>query len=55
MQSNRARYKGQEIAAAASMGLLTTEEPDGSYGRTWRPTMAGYLWLREMREESKAW
>jgi hypothetical protein len=49
VQSNLARYKGQQIAAAASMGLLTTEEPDGSFGRTWRPSAAGYLWLKELR------
>lgn len=55
VQSNRARYRGQEIAAAASMGLLTTEEPDGSFGRVWRPTSAGYLWLRELREELHSW
>lgn len=51
LQSNLARVMSDVVAAAASMGLLTTENPDGTYGRVWRPTVDGYLWVREYREE----
>lgn len=46
IQSNYARTCPEVLACAASMGLLTTENPDGSYGRIWRPTHEGYLWLK---------
>lgn len=48
--ANRARTEAAALAAAASLGLLTTENADGSFGRVWRPTTAGYLWVRENRE-----
>lgn len=54
VQSNLARSKAAELAAAASMGLLTTEGADGSFGRVWRPSGAGYLWVKELREEGRA-
>lgn len=50
VQSNAARTYADAVAAAASMGLLTTETAEGTYGRIWRPTGAGYLWIRELRE-----
>lgn len=40
------RYNAQVVAAATSMGLLTTETPEG-YARTYRPTEAGLAWLRD--------
>lgn len=50
VQSNYARSFSSEVAAAASMGLITTENIDGTYGRIWRPTTDGLLWCRELRE-----
>jgi hypothetical protein len=46
IQSNFARSCPDVIACAASMGLITTENSDGSYGRIWRPTHVGYLWIK---------
>lgn len=51
LQSNLARALADTVAAAASMGLLSTENPDGTYGRVWRPTVDGYMWVREYRTE----
>jgi hypothetical protein len=48
VQSNFARERAQAVAAAASLGLLTTKTPDG-YGRTWRPTLVGQLFLETGR------
>lgn len=50
VQSNMARSHAGLVAAAASMGLLTTETHEGSFGRTWRPTQDGYLWVQEYRD-----
>gem|GEM_PF-4672889 len=38
------RYNAQAVAAAASMGLLTTLTPEG-YGRVYRPTQEGVAWV----------
>ncbi len=38
--SNFAREHAQAVAAAASMGFITTAEGEG-YGRTWRATGKG--------------
>ena len=46
IQSDYARQKASAVAAAASLGLITTEESDGTYGRVWRPTHCGFLWLK---------
>lgn len=46
VQSDYARRNAAVMAAAASMGLLTTEGFDGSFGRVWRPTYDGYLWVK---------
>lgn len=43
LQSNTARQYAQTIAAAASLGLLTTYTVEG-FGRTWRPTHKGMEW-----------
>lgn len=48
VQSNFARKYAPEVAAAASLGLLTTRSPDG-YGTTWRPTLIGQLFLETGR------
>jgi hypothetical protein len=41
-----ARYNAQVIAAAASRGLITTETSAGQYGRVWRPTYEGIVWVQ---------
>lgn len=46
VQSDYARSKAQWVAAAASMGFITTECPAG-YGRRWRTTIDGLLFLKE--------
>jgi hypothetical protein len=40
VQSNWARENAQEVAAAASMGFITTVH-QGAFGRSWRATAAG--------------
>jgi hypothetical protein len=46
LQGDFARSCADVMACASSMGLITTENPDGSYGRVWRPTHVGYLWIK---------
>lgn len=40
IQSDWARVNGAAVAAAASLGYITTETPEG-FGRVWRPTAIG--------------
>ena len=47
IQSNFVRGFDQEIAALASMRLITTKEAPYQYGRTWRITETGLFLLRE--------
>jgi hypothetical protein len=47
LQSNLAREFDQEIAALASLGLITTKEAPHQYGRIWRITEEGLGLLRE--------
>ena len=47
LQSNFARFHDQEIAALASLGLITTKEAPHQYGRTWRITEEGLGFLKE--------
>lgn len=47
LQSNFAREHDQEIAALASLGLITTREAPHQYGRTWRITGEGLGFLKE--------
>lgn len=47
LQSNFARTYDQEIAALASLGLITTKEAPHQYGRTWRITEEGLGFLKE--------
>ncbi len=47
LQSNIAREFDQEIAALASLGLITTKEAPHQYGRIWRITEEGLGLLRE--------
>jgi len=44
IQSNGARVFALEVAAAASLGLITNEGPDG-FGRVWYVTSKGIDWL----------
>jgi hypothetical protein len=47
ISSDFARYKAKEIAALASMGLITTRESFCEYGRFWRVTEKGISHLRD--------
>jgi len=47
LQSEVARQFDQEVAALASLGLITTKEAPHSYGRIWRITEEGLGLLRE--------
>jgi len=47
LQSNLAREFDQEIAALASLGMITTKEAPHLYGRIWRITEEGLGLLRE--------
>ena len=47
LQSNVARTFDQEIAALASLGLITTKQAPHQYGRIWRITEEGLGLLRE--------
>lgn len=47
LQSDFARQHDQEIAALASLGLITTKEAPHQYGRTWRITGEGLVFLKE--------
>lgn len=44
IQGDFARKFATELSAAASLGLVSTETPDG-FGRVWRATAKGILWL----------
>lgn len=46
VQSDFARTQAQWVAAAASLGYITTECPDG-FGRRWRLTVDGMYALKE--------
>jgi hypothetical protein len=46
VSSDFARYRAQEIAALASMGLITTKVARQDYGRVWRITEEGIETLR---------
>lgn len=46
LQSDYARRNSQVFAVAASRGFITTLTPDGTYGRRWRPTYNGFLWIQ---------
>lgn len=47
LQSNYTREFDQEIAAMASLGLITTKEAPHSFGRVWRITEEGLRLLHE--------
>lgn len=44
VQSDWARRRSRALAAAAVLGLITTETPEG-FGRVWRVTAKGIQWL----------
>ena len=46
VSSDFARYRSQEVAALASMGLITTKVGRKEYGRIWRITEEGIETLR---------
>jgi hypothetical protein len=47
VSSNFAREKAQEVAAAASIGFISTLEAPDMYGRTWHITGPGLQHLRD--------
>lgn len=47
LQSDFARRYDQEIAALASLGLISTKEAPHQYGRIWRITVEGLAFLKE--------
>jgi hypothetical protein len=47
VSSNFAREKSQEVAAAASIGFISTLEAPDVYGRTWHITGSGLQHLRD--------
>lgn len=47
LQSDYAREFDQEIAALASLGMITTKLAPHTYGRVWRITEEGLGLLRE--------
>lgn len=40
-KSNMARKQATHVACAASLGLITTALPDGTFGNIWRVTPRG--------------
>jgi len=46
-QSNFAREFAQEVGALASMGLITTAEAPGQFGKKWRITGIGLEHLKK--------
>jgi hypothetical protein len=46
IQSDWARMNGTAVAAAASLGFITTETRTG-FGRVWRPTASGLAFSDE--------
>ena len=47
VSSEFSRYHAKEIAALASMGLITTRESPNEFGRFWRVTEEGIAHLRD--------
>ena len=47
VSSNFAREQAQQVAAAASIGFISTQEAPDIYGRTWLITGAGLQHLRD--------
>jgi len=47
IQSDYSRSFDQEIAAMASLGLISTKEAPHTFGRVWRITEEGLRLLRE--------
>lgn len=47
VQSNFARENAQEVAAASSIGFISTLEAPDMYGRTWYITGPGLQHLRD--------
>lgn len=47
LQSNYARRRDGEIAVLASLGFITTKIGPFEFGRTWRTTADGLLFLKE--------
>lgn len=46
VQCDFIRINAAYVAAAASIGFITTKTPDGEFSRKWRITEAGLRYLR---------
>lgn len=51
VKSNFARENAGLVAAAASMGYITTEHIDGQFGQSWYVTVDGLKWLHGEGDE----
>lgn len=47
VQSDFARAQASYVAAAASMGLISTKVHQNIYSGEWRPTVKGLTWLEK--------
>lgn len=52
VSSNMARTNAAWVSVAATLGLITTREADGSFGRTWYVTQAGIGFLNNYWENN---
>ena len=52
VSSNFARSEAPEVAAASSMGYITTMESPGLYGRRWRATPTGIHFIHKEQKTS---
>jgi len=51
--SDTARSQAAYVAVAATLGMITTREPDGSFGRTWYVTKVGVEFMDDYLMEGK--
>lgn len=47
IQSNFAQQHAAYVAAAASLGYITTRQPDGTYSNQWHITLLGHTYLEQ--------
>ena len=53
VKSNYGREHAQLVAAAASLGYITSRHIDGCFGHSWYVTVVGLDWLHQMEEECR--
>lgn len=52
VSSDLARKESAWVAMASCLGLISTMEPDGSFGRTWYATPRGFEFLKQYWENT---